>query len=296
MTVARRRVGIRLVAIAALAASLLAGCANGDFDRVRSGLVMDNIHDWVGTTAALANGGPISDYPLTDDERLLRDLAYPLIETPLERQRWYSVLNEYGVARVFHRDWSQFDEQAYMRTLMGTVYRSESARYAQLSDDIRNDRTRVPPFFLLASRVLDMDRKRSRNLAAVSNLTEREQVMALARNAENALVISWVQWSLVARAVSYRVALERLAIASPMPAATDVERSLIALQNLMHNYRALPGPDIAPGPGIYALPPFDGPVLGPPGRPLSVLGRASPSGSPSIEAAKLDPPPVRAAL
>src|ERR1700685_3665457 len=75
MIVARSCVDVRPVAIAVLAASLLAGCANGDFDRVRSGLVMDNIHDWVGTTAALANGGPISDYPLTDDERLLRDLA-----------------------------------------------------------------------------------------------------------------------------------------------------------------------------------------------------------------------------
>jgi len=292
MTAAQRRVGIRVVAIASLAASLaLAGCANGDFDRVKPGLVMDDIHNWVGTTAALGNGAPISDYPLTDDERLLRDLAYPLIEPPYERQRWYGVLNEYGIGRVFHRDWSWFDEQAYMRMLMGTTFRSETARYARLGDDIRNDRVRVPPFFLLAGRVLDMDRKREKNLAVVSYLTEREQLMAVARNAENALVISWVQWSLVARAVSYRVALERLAIASPMPAATDLDRSLVALGNLIDHYRVLPGPDVAPGPGVVALPPFEGPVPPPPARPLSVLGSAAPQRQPSIEAAKLDPPP-----
>jgi len=226
MMAAGRSVGTRIIAIASLAAGLaLAGCANGDFDRVKPGLVTDDIHNWVGTTAALGNGAPVSDYPLTDDERLLRDLAYPLIEPPYDRQRWFSILNEYGIDRIFHHDWSRFDEQAYMRALMNTVFRSESGRYARLGDDIRNDRTRVPGFFEVAGRVLDMDRKREKNLAMVSYLTEREQFNAVARNGENALVISWVQWSLVARAVSYRVALERLSISAPMPAATDLDRA-----------------------------------------------------------------------
>ncbi len=255
------------------AASLaLAGCANGDFDRVKPGLVTDDIHSWVGTTAALGNGAPISNYPLTDDERLLRDLAYPLIEPPYDRHRWYSVLKEYGIKRIFRHDWSRFDQEAYARVLTGDYSRSQAARYARLGDDVRNDRVRIPPFFLLAGRVLDMDRRREASLAAVSHVTDREQLMAVGRNAENALVISWVQWSLMARAVSYRYALERLAIMSPMATAADIERSLIALQNLIGNYRVLPGPDVAPGPGVITLPPFEGP---PPGRALSVLGRAS---------------------
>jgi hypothetical protein len=285
-----RSVGTRIIAIASLAAGLaLAGCANGDFDRVKPGLVLDDIHNWVGTTAALGNGAPVSDYPLTDDERLLRDLAYPLIEPPYDRQRWFSILNEYGIDRIFHHDWSRFDEQAYMRALMSTVFRSESARYARLGDDIRNDRARVPGFFEVAGRVLDMDRKREKNLAVVSYLTEREQFNAVARNGENALVISWVQWSLVARAVSYRVALERLSISAPMPAATDLDRSLVALGNLIDHHRLLPAPDVAPGPGVVTMPPFQGPVLGPRGRPLSVLGSVTPAMPSAIAAAKLDP-------
>ena len=47
----------------------LGGCANGDFGRVSPGLVNDEIHSWIGTTAALGNGAPISSFPLTDDER-----------------------------------------------------------------------------------------------------------------------------------------------------------------------------------------------------------------------------------
>ncbi len=42
-------------------------------------------------------GGTPSGYRLTDDERELRDLAYPLIEAPFDRQRWYSILGEYGL-------------------------------------------------------------------------------------------------------------------------------------------------------------------------------------------------------
>jgi hypothetical protein len=272
------------------AAFALGGCANGDFGRVKPGLVSDDIHSWVGTTAALGNGAPISSFPLTDDERALRDLAYPLIEPPYDRQRWFSVLNEYGIGRIFHHDWSRFDEQLYTRVLMREPLRSETARYARLGDDIRNDRTRVPAFFLLAGRVLEMDRRREASLDAVSNLTAHEIHNALGRNAENALVISWVQWSLTARTVSYRVALERLAIGEPMAAATDIERSLTALQNLIANYRVLPGPDFAPGPGVITLPPYEGPLLGRNGLPVRapVVGRARPAAAP-VTPVRYDP-------
>ena len=268
------RVGAGNAAIASLGAALLCtsfglgGCTGGDFGRVKSNLVTDDIHSWIGTTAALGNDAPISSFPLTDDERTLRDLAYPLIEPPYDRQQWYSFLNEYGVGRIFRQDWSRFDEQAYTRALTRETLRSEAARYARLGDDIRNDRVRVPPFFQFANRVLEMDRRRELNLDAVSNLTRRDQLNAVGRNAENALVISWVQWSLMARTVSYRMALERLAIASPMPAANEVERSLTALQRLIADHRVLPGPDFAPGPGVVTLPPYDGPMLGPNGLPV----------------------------
>jgi hypothetical protein len=238
------------------------GCADGNFGRVKSGFVYDDIHAWVGTTAASSNGAPISSFALTDDERTLRDLAYPLIEPPYDRQRWYSFLNEYGIGRIFRDDWSCFDEHAYTRALMRESLRSETARYARLADDIRNDRVRVPRFFLLANRVLEMDRRRELNLGAVSKLTRRDELDAIGRNAENALVISWVQWSLMARTVAYRLALERLAITSPMPAANEVERSLTALQELIARYRVLPGPDFVPGPGLAMLPPYVGPILG----------------------------------
>jgi hypothetical protein len=254
---------VRHFGIIALVSTVLGGCANGDLGRVKPGLVTDDIHGWVGTTAALDNGAPVSTYPLTDDERTLRDLAYPLIEPPYDRQRWFSFLNEYGITRFFRRDWSWFDEEVYSRVLTSEPVRSQAVLYARVSDDIANDRTRIPGFFLVAARVLEMDRQREKSLAAAAKRTELDGLSAAARMAENALVVSWVQWSLVARTVSYRHALARLTITAPMPQAADAEHSLVALSDLIERYRLLPGPDMAPGSGVVTLPPFDGPVVKP---------------------------------
>jgi hypothetical protein len=261
----------------AAALCVLAGCSNGDFGRVNPGLVNDDIHSWIGTTAALGNGAPISSYPLTDDERALRDLAYPLIEPPYDRQRWYSFLNEYGIGRVFRHDWSRFDQQAYARTLMRAPVRSQEARYARLNDDILNDRTRTPQFFGVAARVLEMDRKREAGLAATRQASAWEQRNATARISENLLVVSWVQWSLLARSVAYRYALERLVLAGPTPMAVQVEHSLLALHDTIAGYRLLPGPDFAPGPGVATVPPFDGLVPIAPPAPRQPLPPAASS-------------------
>jgi len=75
------------------AAALLSGCANGDFQEVRPSLVRDDIHDWIGRDAVTAQGAMPFRYELTDDERALRDLAYPLIEPPYDRHQRYSPAN-----------------------------------------------------------------------------------------------------------------------------------------------------------------------------------------------------------
>ena len=51
-------------------------------------------------------------HQLTDEERTLRDLAYPLIEPPYDRNKWYSVLGELGIGS---RPWPYPDRSAYAR-------------------------------------------------------------------------------------------------------------------------------------------------------------------------------------
>jgi nitrate reductase assembly molybdenum cofactor insertion protein NarJ len=221
----------------ASALGLLTGCGTyGDFGRVRPSLVNDDTHAWMGPAAAR---GPATSlawrHQLTEEERMLRDLAYPLIEPPYDRQKWYSVLGELGVGS---RAWPYPDRNAYASRLFTTAYRSQTARYNRLIEDIRNDVMRIDPFFSSARYVTEMDRKREKALAYVSNLTAEERDNTLQRIAENRNIVRWVQGSLQERTESYRVALERMVIAAPSPVAVEAERSLTLLQQRITGYGA----------------------------------------------------------
>jgi hypothetical protein len=221
--------------------SLLSGCGtpNYDFGEVRPSLVSDGIHDWLGPAAVAPR--PASTFELTDDERLLRDLAYPLIEPPYDRQKWDSVLREYGLVGKYHP--GAYDRTAYATRLLSADYRSPASRYAQLTDDIRNDITRLPQFFETAARVVDIDTKRRKSLSYISALSPAERANALRRNRENDCIIAWVRDSLGQRAAAYRFALERLVIVTPSQEAAQVELTLNHLRQIEDYYRtALPPP------------------------------------------------------
>jgi hypothetical protein len=250
---------------------LLGGCSGapigytmGDFGRVRPSLVTDDIHAWVGRDAAREAGVPVSRYPLTDEERRLRDFAYPFIEPPFDRARWYSVVNEYGVTHALDPAWPHYDVASYSVRIMERHYRSATARYNQLNTDIRNDVERIPDFFATARRVLDLDRKRAQSLAFVDALTREEALNAKARMAENELVIAWAQFSMSVRAASYCYALQRLVIATPAPMAVEVERSLTLLQARITQNLIPVGPQFGPPPAgcgapvVVAAPPRPG--------------------------------------
>jgi len=225
------------MAIPILAASaLLSGCGvNADFGRVRPSLYNDDVHAWMGPVTTREQGDPTWRHGLTDEERRLRDLAYPLIDPPYDRNKWYSALGELGVAS---RRWPYPDRSAYATRLFTTAYRSQTARYNRLIEDIRNDVIRLDPFFASAHYVLDMDRKRERSLAYVSNLTVEERDNTLQRIAENHNIVRWVHESLRERAESYAVALERMVIAAPSPVAVEAERSLTLLRQRIAGYGA----------------------------------------------------------
>ena len=209
----------------------LAGCSSiGDFGRLQRFYVRDDIHDWVGQEAAARAGAPISAGRLTEDERTLRDLAFPLIEPPYHRQRWNAVVYEYGLDRAFRRELWIDDPTIYYAHLHGTFHRSSAARYNQLMDYIRNDIERIDPFLAIARRVVDLDRRREAAMPYVADLTPYEGFNAQARVGENALVIAWVQHALVERCASYRFALEHLAVTEPEPAAADADHVLTQLQ------------------------------------------------------------------
>ena len=208
----------------ALVGATLGACSGGDFGRTRADMRSDDMHSWLGAEVTGSLGLKPSQFQLTDAERQIRDLAYPLIEPPLSRPAWKSVFGDY---KALPSPWHQkivFDRTMYGRTLIDEPHRSHSSRYAQLIEDVRNDTTRFEPFFASAIRVIDLDRKRNASMARVSGLSPQERDDAVARMQENSLIVQWVQQCLEQRVSSYRWALERLVIQAPDGMAADADR------------------------------------------------------------------------
>ncbi len=232
--------------LALLVLTIVSGCSSiGDFGRLQSPLVNDDIHDWVGVDAATRVGAPISINNLTDDERTLRDLAFPLIEPPYDRQRWDAVVYEYGIKHSFRRELWAFDVTAYYAHLEQTVDRSSVTRYNQLIDDMRDDIVRIDPFFETARRVVALDQRRVQAMQYVADLSPTEHLSALARVGENSLTIAWVHHSLTERCASYRFALDHLVVAEPEPVAADAERILRELQQKIAANQIVSAPQFA---------------------------------------------------
>jgi hypothetical protein len=211
-------------ALALLLTAALGGCSGGDFGRTRQDMRSDDMHRWLGAEATGSVGLKASQFQLTDNERQLRDLAYPLIEPPLSRPAWKSVWGDYQPLPSPWRQTVIFDRTAYGRNLIDEPHRSHASRYAVLIEDVRNDITRFEPFFASAVRVVELDRKRNASLKLVSELSPREYADAVARMEENTLIVQWVQQCLEQRISSYRWALERLVIQAPDTIAADADR------------------------------------------------------------------------
>ncbi len=205
-------------------AAALGGCSGGDFGRARSDVRTDDMHRWIGVEATASVGLPASQFQLTDNERLLRDLAHPLIEPPHSRPARKTVVGDYEPMPSPWREKVAFDRTAYGKLLLDEPHRSHASRYAQLMDDVRNDLTRFDSFFATADRVISLDRKRHASLKYVSELSPAERGDAIARMEENALIVQWVRQCLQRRISSYRWALERLVVHAPDGAAADADR------------------------------------------------------------------------
>jgi hypothetical protein len=218
-----------LIVPLALLGAALGGCAGGDLGRTRAISLNDDMHRWIGAEAVNSVGKHASQFQLTDNERLLRDLAYPFIEPPHSRPAWKSVFGDYQRMPAPWRQEIVFDRTAYGRRLIDEPHRSHASRYSQLMEDVRDDLTRFDPFFAAAAVVTDLDGKRGASLSLVSGLAPPERADAVARMKENRLIVEWVQACLQQRVAAYRWALERLVIHAPDDIAADADRLIAQL-------------------------------------------------------------------
>src|SRR4029450_8594263 len=111
------------ISAAIMAATLVSGCGlYGDFDRVRPSLATDEANARIARDEIVRSGRKPSDFPLTDDERQLRDLGRAIIPPPNDRNRWDTVFREYVLDEVEFlgtaqekREPVKYDRAAYWR-------------------------------------------------------------------------------------------------------------------------------------------------------------------------------------
>lgn len=240
--------------LALFACALLGGgpelaAESGDFGRPRESVFVDEFLPWLKDGFDGLTGQRVATAPYTDDERTLRDLAYAILLPPEAEGPSRLTLAGIDFVELWNR-WvvapQPFDVRSYSEYLISTPYRSSTARYARLIDDIRADIGRVPPFFSMANRVVAADAIRARSFQFIS-LTREKLDLARARIAENRGFIDRVYDRFRERIAGYRYALEALMVLTPSPNAVEAERALFVLEDRLKRMTSPPPPVVAGG-------------------------------------------------
>jgi hypothetical protein len=202
----------------------------GDFGRARPSVLHDDILPRIGKIAASQRYEPRSDLNMTDDEKELRRRSWVIIMPNGPRPDYERALVELRRTRLLPANWTQLDRATYAIRLSAEPHASATTRYLRLRDDIEKDRALIPSFFATARNVMEMDAIRERTLDALAAVSPRERENAMARIAENRIIIWWTHQAFKERVGRYAYALERLLIETPDRTAIVVERSLMALR------------------------------------------------------------------
>jgi hypothetical protein len=235
-----------------LLAPLVAACAQtGDFGRP----VPSTWNALVATTGSVAAVGreePVSGFALTDDETELRDRAWRFLMPAHERASFAALVANMTRSRVLPASWHPSDPAIYFEALAPA--RSPASRYRRLSEDVVADGRLLPPFALVAARVVAADGVRLRSLPFVQSLDQAQVRDAAMRVAENRCLVAWVRYEAGARAAAYRFALERLVVETPQADAVGPERSLVFLDERRGTLEGLLPPGAAALCGFPAEP------------------------------------------
>jgi hypothetical protein len=212
---------------------LLADCNRnelGDFGRRPDNVVTGSLLPKAGLVSAWWRGDPASLYPFTDDEIEMRDRAWRFLMPSHDKANLQLAIAELAYTRVLPTV-PHSGRNHYHLLLMAEDYRSVASRYAKLGQDIEQDRLLMVPFSQAAARVCAADRVRVLAMNDVQQLTHVQREQAVARVAENRMLVDWVRRDMREKAASYRHALEHMTIGAPMRESIRPEQALIALES-----------------------------------------------------------------
>ncbi|WP_209015185.1 hypothetical protein [Roseibium limicola] len=198
-------------------ALLVSGCArpSGDFGRAKPSFVHDKAMPLLGEQNARLRGDPVSKFNFTNDEKLLRDLSWGLIRPPHANDWIGGTIAELSRTRVLPEVEGRIPPDLYYQFLRTDQFQSSDARYDRIAADANGDAELVPPYCIVAKRVMATDSERLRVLATKQVVTEEVYEGAKARVWENRALIGWVGQALRFRIAAYQRAIEALEVETP---------------------------------------------------------------------------------
>jgi hypothetical protein len=212
---------------------LLSACAaghTGDFGRRSDNVVTNTVLPKAGLISAWWRGEPTSLYPFTDDEIEMRERSWRFLMPAHDKANMQMKLAELSYSRVIPPI-PHSGRNHYHLLLMAEDYRSVSSRYQKMGYDIEADRLLMLPFSQAAARVCSADRVRVQSLNHIKELNPTQREQAVARVAENRMLVDWVRRDMREKASAYRYALELVTVEAPMREAIRTEQALIALES-----------------------------------------------------------------
>ncbi|MEP3280155.1 MAG: hypothetical protein ABJN26_01720 [Stappiaceae bacterium] len=187
----------------------------GDFNRAEPNVIHDKVLPAFGNGLARARKEPVSNFPLTNDEKLLRNLGWGLVRPPHAGDWIAATIVEAQRTRITKAEDWRLDPREYFRLLISDKYRSSDARYDRVIADANADAQLVRPFCRVAERVNAADKERLAVIRRTPQVSQQRYAGATARVWENQQVIEWAERSMEFRLKAYKYAIEQLQIETP---------------------------------------------------------------------------------
>ncbi len=207
---------------------LISACARptGDFGRVQPNFIHDDILPEVGKLRARADGEPVSNLNLTDEESEMHDRVWRFLVAPHAKDWFYDIAVEWQRTRLIAAVDNKFSIERYYDYLRTERYSSSRVRYFKLANDIDADLNTAPGVFKAICAALEIDRRRAIAVNSLNSAGVLERNSVNQRKAENALFMDWFVRAIRFRYDSYSLALARLLIETPHEGARDIDRKL----------------------------------------------------------------------
>lgn len=212
-------------------AILLTGCSNkGDFGRTEPSFFEDRVLPVTRSLVGMVRGAATSDYPLTQDEKALRDLSRDLADPSKRASAKKTLMRQAHAAGVAKNKYEKKRRLRHDVGLEATRYRSPYKQHYALLYAVKNDVRLTERFTYTSRRVYKTDNIRYRRLVSSGDLSGDQIRNVTARLKDNREIVNATLLVLENRISDYRLDLKHMKLRAPGPLEREITYAIDSLK------------------------------------------------------------------